>query len=187
MTQIQSNDAERAKLRKLFITLVAVDLAWVYVDRILNYCAAHKLIDTQKLSRQIRVLRSDYNAYLDRVFDPRHKILVQSACNDFAETFSYDLTVMSCTLANAMYKQHGADVPHDSMRIDALCCVVLLRALLNMREMVYLPGLKELERLVMGYCGPYVLDLTYNVENCRKIMAKRLAEVPEMEYKGGDL
>lgn len=186
MTQT-TNSKEREKLRKVFISLVAADLVWVYVDRILDYCAHHKLGAMQKRSRDVRALRAKYDDYLARVFDPRHKTLVRSACKDFGETFSYDLTVMSYTLANAMYKQHGGDIPHDSMRIDALCCCVLLRALFTMREMAYLPTLKELERLVSGYVEPYALDLTYNVENCRKIMAKRLATVPEMEYKGGEL
>lgn len=181
------NNTEREKLRKVFISLVAADLVWVYVDRILDYCASHKLGAMQKRSRDVRALRTKYDDYLARVFDPRHKVLVRSACKDFAKSFSYDLTVMSCTLANAMYKQHGADIPHDGMRIDALCCCVLLRALFTMQDMAYLPTLKELERLVSGYCEPYALDLTYNVENCRKIMAKRLAGVPEMEYKGGEL
>ena len=188
MTQIQSNDTERAKLRKVFISLVAADLVGLYVDRILDYCASHKLGTMQKRSREVRALRAKYDDYLARVFDPRHKTLVRSACKDFAETFSYDLTVMSCTLANAMYKQHvGKAIDHDSMRADALCCCVLLRALFTMRDMAYLPTLKELERLVSGYAEPYAVDLTENVEACRKIMAKRLAGVPEMEYKGGDL
>lgn len=188
MTQIQSNDTERAKLRKVFISLVAADLVWSYVDRILAYCASHKLGTMQKRSRDVRALRAKYDDYLAHVFDPRHKTLVRSACKDFAKTFSYDITVMSCTLANAMYKQHvGKAIDHDSMRADALCCCVLLRALFTMRDMAYLPTLKELERLVSGYAEPYAVDLTENVEVCRKIMAKRLAAVPEMEYKGGDL
>lgn len=182
------NNTEREKLRKVFISLVAADLVWVYVDRILDYCARHKLGAMQKRSRDVRALRAKYDDYLARVFDPRHKTLVRSACKDFADTFSYDLTVMSCTLANEMYKKYvGRDIDHDSMRIDAMCCCVLLRALFTMREMVYLPTLKELECLISGYSEPHVVDLTDNVEICRKIMAKRLAGVPEMEYKGGEL
>lgn len=173
---------ERARLRKIFISLVAADLAWSYVDKILRYCADHKLSAYQKRSRAVRALRDEYNAFLDRNFNPKHKEIVRWAILDFGDNFSYELTVMSCTLANEMYHTHnGKPIDHDSMRIDALCCVTLLRALFSMRDAVYLPTLHELEKLIAGYYAPYDLDLTRNVELCRKTMAARLESVPEME------
>ena len=173
---------EKARLSKLFISLVAADLAWAYVDRILRYCGDHKLSAYQKRSRLVRALRDEYNDFLRRSFDPRHKEIVQWACQDFSDNFHYETMVMSCTLANEMYHKYaGQEIDHDSMRIDALCCVTLLRTLASMQDVARLPKLRELERLISGYCAPYDIDLTRNVELLRNTMAKRLAAVPEME------
>ena len=173
---------EKARLRKIFISLVAADLVWQYVDKILRYCADHKLSAYQKRSRSVRALRDEYNAFLDRNFNPKHKEIVRWALLDFGDHFRYELTVMSCTLANEMYHKHnGKPIDHDSMRIDALSSVTLLRALFSMQDVVYLPKLHELEKLISGYNAPYDIDLTRNVELCRKTMATRLESVPEME------
>lgn len=173
---------EKARLRKIFISLVAADLVWLYVDKILRYCGDHKLSAYQKRSRSVRALRAEYEEFLARNFDPRHKEIVGWAVLDFRENYTYELWVLSCTLSNEMYHKYvGQSIEHENMRIDALCCVTLLRALFSMRDVVYLPKLHELEKLIAGYYAPYDLDLTRNVELCRHTMARRLESVPEME------
>jgi hypothetical protein len=60
---------------------------------------------------------------------------------------------------------------------------MLLRALRSMPGMARLPKLKDLDEIMDAYVAPYELDLTRNVEICQKVLAKRLAEVPDMECK----
>ena len=69
------------------------------------------------------------------------------------------------------------------MRVNALGSIMLLRALRSMPDMARLPKLRDLDEIMDAYVAPYELDLTRNVEVCQKVLAKRLAEVPDMECK----
>ena len=181
MTQGE-RDAHNA--RRIFIPLATASIIWGYVDEVLSYCAAHKLRDVAKLSREVKQLRQDYDAFLAHHLDKVHRDLADAAAADFRELFAYDLLVMYCTLSNELSRKYaGVNIPHDEMRVRALCGVVLRRALFALPEMVDLPGLHKLDKLLTAYVAPFEMDLTGQVETLKKILAKRLAAVPDMECK----
>jgi len=91
---------------------------------------------------------------------------------------------MFCTISNELnYKYVGQPITYQDMRVNALGSIMLLRALRSMPGMARLPKLKDLDEIMDAYVAPYELDLTRNVEICQKVLAKRLAEVPDMECK----
>lgn len=182
--EAMASKEEKAQLRQIFIPLTAAEIIWDYVDKVLRYCADHKISETVKLSRAVKALRASYDAELDRHLDRRHRYLVRAACDDFKQNFSYDLTVMFCTIANELnHKYVGQDIVYQEMRVNALGSIMLLRALRSMPDMARLPKLRDLDEIMDAYVAPYELDLTRNVEVCQKVLAKRLAEVPDMECK----
>ena len=182
--QTKVSNEEKAQLRTIFIPLTAAEIIWDYVDKVLRYCADHKVSDTVKLSRAVKALRASYDEFLAKHLDRRHRELVRAACDDFKQKFSYDLTVMFCTIANELnHKYVGEDISYEEMRVNALGSIMLLRALRSIPGMARLPKLKDLDEIMDAYVAPYELDLTRNVEICQKVLAKRLAEVPDMECK----
>jgi len=91
---------------------------------------------------------------------------------------------MFCTISHELnYKYFGQPITYQDMRVNALGSIMLLRALRSMPGMARLPKLKDLDEIMDAYVAPYELDLTRNVEICQKVLAKRLAEVPDMECK----
>lgn len=179
-----TNEQQKLELRKIFIPLTAAEIIWDYVDRVLRYCADHRISETMKLSRAVKKLHESYDDFIRRNLDWQHRELVRAACEDFKQAFSYDLTVMFCTISNELnYKYVGQHITYQDMRVNALGSIMLLRALRSMPGMARLPKLKDLDEIMDAYVAPYELDLTRNVEICQKVLAKRLAEVPYMECK----
>jgi len=49
-----TNEQQKLELRKIFIPLTAAEIIWDYVDRVLRYCADHRISETMKLSRAVK-------------------------------------------------------------------------------------------------------------------------------------
>lgn len=173
---------EKEQLKAVFISLTAAEIVWGYVDQVLRYCADNRLSGTIKTSREVKRLRSYYDEYTARNMAPQGKRIVRAACKDFGDNFGYDLLVMYHSIANELYRKYaGQDVSHAEMRTNALCSIMLLQALRAIPGMARLPYQRELCELMRNYVKPYELDLTQNVERCQTILARRLAQVPNME------
>lgn len=171
---MKATEEEKAQLRTIFIPLTAAEIIWDYVDKVLRYCADNRISQTIKLSRAVKTMHAAYEDEISRSLD--------RACDEFKQRFSYDLTVMFCTIANELnHKYVGHGVSHEEMRVNALGSIMLLRALRTVPGVVSLPRLKHLDEIMDAYVAPYELDLSANVDNCQKILARRLAEVPEIE------
>lgn len=168
--------------RRIFTALAAAKVIWDYTEEVLAYCATHKLRDTRKLCQQVRQLKRDYDAVISSNLDVRHKFIADWAGNDFRESFSYDLLVLYCTLTNELAKKYaGVDVPHLEMRGKALCAIVVRRALHTLPDSLHLPKLYDLDKLLTSYVAPFELDVTANVATIQKILAKKIAAMPDKE------
>lgn len=179
---MKATEEEKAQLRTIFIPLTAAEIIWDYVDKVLRYCADNRISQTIKLSRAVKTMHAAYEDDISRSLDRAHRQVVRKACDEFKQRFSYDLTVMFCTIANELnHKYVGHGVSHEEMRVNALGSIMLLRALRTVPGVVSLPRLKHLDEIMDAYVAPYELDLSANVDNCQKILARRLAEVPEIE------
>ena len=89
---------------------------------------------------------------------------------------------MRCTIANALNsKYRGEAISLSELRVNALCSIVMLRALRIIPGVVSLPQVKDLDEIMEAFVAPYELDLTQNVELCQKILARRLMEIEVTE------
>ena len=179
-----ASNNDREELRKIFIPLTAAEVIWDYVDKTLAYCAENRIDETKKLSRAVRTLHASYDDYVSRFLDRRHVEVVELACAQFKQQFSYDLTVMLCSIANELnykYAKQHRQIVHEPMRVTALCSIMLLRSLRCLPDMAIPQKLQSLDAIMEAYAAPYELDLTRNIELCQRGLTKCLAEVAEME------
>lgn len=180
--QNSSNTADAEQPREIFIPLATGELIWDYVDKVLRYCADNRISDTVKLSRAVKTLHAAYDAELAKFLDREHLKVLDLACSSFKQQFSYDLTVMFCTIANELNRKYaGEGVSYEEMRVNALGSIMLLRALRTIPGIARLPKMRNLDEIMEAYVAPYELDISRNVEVCQKVLAKRLAGIGDLE------
>lgn len=167
---------------RVLIALSTARIMWSYVDEMIDYCALQKLSSTHKLCQSIRTLKREYEASLASHLDARHMYVANHAGDSFAQSFSYDLLVLYCTLTNDLCRKYaGEEIPHLEAKGKALCAITLRRALHTLPDSVHLPKLYELDKLLTEFVAPYELDLTTNIELAQTILARKLASIPEMK------
>ncbi|WP_295343158.1 hypothetical protein [uncultured Prevotella sp.] len=127
-------------------------------------------------------MRVTYNNFVEKSLDRQHRENVREAAKAFQQQNAYNLTVMRCTIANALNsKYRGEAISLSALRVNALCSIVMLRALRIVPGVVSLPQVKDLDEIMEAFVAPYELDLTQNVELCQKILARRLMEIEVTE------
>lgn len=180
-------DEERAEVRRIFIPLTVGELVWEYVDKVRKYCADNKIEATKGLSRALQALHKSYDDEISRNLDRRHVGVVEQACDKFKQEFSYELTVMYCSIANDLNYQYAGKggVSDEPVRVYALCALMLLHALRDLPGLVIPRKLRALDadEILEAYVAPYELDLTRNIEICRKVLARKMAEIDQMEVE----
>lgn len=177
---MEQNNREAA--RSVFISLTAAEVIWGYVDSTLKICADNRISVTLKLCRAIKAMRVTYNNFVEKSLDRQHRENVREAAKAFQLHNAYNLTVMRCTIANALNRKYrGEAISLSELRVNALCSIVMLRALRIIPGVVSLPQVKDLDEIMEAFVAPYELDLTQNVELCQKILARRLMEIEVTE------
>lgn len=166
---MEQNNREAA--RSVFISLTAAEVIWGYVDSTLKICADNRISVTLKLCRAIKAMRVTYNNFVEKSLDHQHRENVREAAKAFQQQNAYNLTVMRCTIANALNSKYRGEVISLSE----------LRALRIIPGVVSLPQVKDLDEIMEAFVAPYELDLTQNVELCQKILARRLMEIEVTE------
>ena len=166
---MEQNNREAA--RSVFISLTAAEVIWGYVDSTLKICADNRISVTLKLCRAIKAMRVTYNNFVEKSLDRQHRENVREAAKAFQLNNAYNLTVMRCTIANALNSKYRGEAISLSE----------LRALRIIPGVVSLPQVKDLDEIMEAFVAPYELDLTQNVELCQKILARRLMEIEATE------
>ena len=163
---MEQNNREAA--RSVFISLTAAEVIWGYVDSTLKICADNRISVTLKLCRAIKAMRVTYNNFVEKSLDRQHRENVRETAKAFQQQNAYNLTVMRCTIANALNSKYRGEA-------------ISLSALRLVPGVVSLPQVKDLDEIMEAFVAPYELDLTQNVELCQKILARRLMEIEVTE------
>lgn len=163
---MEQNNREAA--RSVFISLTAAEVIWGYVDSTLKICADNRISVTLKLCRAIKAMRVTYNNFVEKSLDRQHRENVRETAKAFQQQNAYNLTVMRCTIANALNSKYRGEA-------------ISLSALRIVPGVVSLPQVKDLDEIMEAFVAPYELDLTQNVELCQKILARRLMEIEVTE------
>lgn len=86
-----------------FVPLVISHLAWVYADKVMKYCAEHKIPETVKLSRAVKHVRQEYVDSLKKDLDARHIQHIEKQTEEFFKEYTSDFTIFwHCV--NSQYK-----------------------------------------------------------------------------------
>lgn len=116
-------------MKMAFVPLVLTEIAWMYADRCMKWCAEHRVSATVKLCRAMKQLRKDYIAYLAKDLKPDHIQNVIDQAHEFHDSIATKFQVMWYTLNGEWSKTYPDDAEYNVMRTDALMGMVCIKAL----------------------------------------------------------
>ncbi len=173
-----------------FVPLVISHLAWMYADKVMKYCAEHKIPETVKLSRAVKHVRQEYLDSLKKDLDSRHIQRIEKQSEEFFKAYTSDFTIFWYCV-NAQYmKQFPGDIYKD-MKTDAFLGVLMCRFLVahNKRmdkiieakmgngQSIKNPYMDKLETCLDAYCGNQVIECDTNIKACLKVLEKNINEI----------
>ena len=183
-----------------FVPLIISNIAFLYADKSVKYCADNRIPETVKLSRAVKHVKQEYIDSLRQDLDARHieRINEQSEC--FCEEYANDFTILWYSV-NAEYKRCFPDDGLQSMRTDAYVSILMCRFLMehNKRmdkvieakmgfaQSIKNPYMDKLETCMDAYMGDNVIQDTPNIKACMRIFQRNLDaidfEVDDKEQK----
>lgn len=184
---------QETRLRMAYVPVIVANTIWLYIDRVLAYCAAHRIDEVKKLSRAVKMVKEDYYNYLRRSVDTAHLEGARNCTDEFMSRFGFDLQIMWHTINNELKKNY-AGLEHDEMRTDALCAILLVRLLKSFCRDVdkdlekktgisattINPKIERLDEIMDGYVGDYEIGRPELIQRCEKILRKAIDTI---EYR----
>ena len=175
-----------------FVPLIISKAAWVYAEKVLAYCAGHRLPDYIKQGRMVKNLRQEYIETLSKDLDRRHIRHIEKQTELFMHGINHHLTVLWLQ-ANTYMKNAGCgDITHDAMRTDAMVAILMVQYLaahdkrmnaIIKQKMGYSgsitnPHMIKLAELMKGYLPKgFVIGTNYQLDLCAKIFENSLAKI----------
>lgn len=179
-----------------FVPLVISHLAWMYAEKVLHYCAEHRISETLKLGRAVKHVREEYLNVLKKDLDVRHLDRINEQTERFHDVYKNDFIILDLSVDAAYMKQYPK-AKYREMRVDAYIAILLCRFLVkhNRRmdkvieakigatQSIQDPNMKKLETCMDAYCGDYVIKDTANIEACMRILQNNINAI-EFEVDG---
>lgn len=111
-----------------FVPLIISHLAWIYAQRVLDYCGKNKISEVKKLTRSVREMRQRYVDELAKDLDINHITRIENQTEQFFKECANDFTVLwwGC---NSQIKKVAPDMTHETMRTDVYCCMMMIKLL----------------------------------------------------------
>lgn len=174
-----------------FVPLIISKVAWVYAEKVLAYCAEHRLSEYKKLGRVVKMLRQEYIDTLCKDLDRRHVRHIETQTELFMDEINHHLTILWLQ-ANTYIKNAGHYMAHDIMRTDAMVAIsmvrylkthdnkmnILIKAKMGHSESITNPQMIALEKLMMQYFPvDFKLETNANLDLCGKIFANNLSKI----------
>ena len=113
-----------------FVPLMLADMAWHYADKVMKYCADHKISIVKKLGRAIKQVKTDYETSLNQDLDWKHIDNVRAKSTMFMEENKRNFTILWFTVNSALKREHP-DMEYSDMRTDACLCIYMIDFLYN--------------------------------------------------------
>lgn len=173
-----------------FVPLVISHLAWVYAEKVMKYCAEHKIPETVKLSRAVKHVRQEYVDSLKNDLDARHIQHIEKQTEEFFKEYTSDFTIFWYCVNSQYKKQFPGDIYKD-MKTDAFLGVLMCRFLVDHNKrmdkiieakMGFAQSIKnlymdKLETCLDAYCGNQVIECDTNIKACLKVLEKNINEI----------
>lgn len=173
-----------------FVPLVISHLAWVYAEKVMKYCAEHKIPETVKLSRAVKRVRQEYVDSLKKDLDARHIQHIEKQTEEFFKEYTSDFTIFWYCVNSQYKKQFPGDIYKD-MKTDAFLGVLMCRFLVDhnkrmdkiieakmgFAQSIKNPYMDKLETCLDAYCGNQVIECDTNIKACLKVLEKNINEI----------
>lgn len=170
--------------------LVISHLAWMCAEKVMKYCAEHKIPETVKLSRAVKHVRQEYVDSLKKDLDARHIQRIEKQTEEFFKEYTSDFTIFWYCVNSQYKKQFPGDIYKD-MKTDAFLGVLMCRFLVDhnkrmdkiieakmgFAQSIKNPYMDKLETCLDAYCGNQVIECDTNIKACLKVLEKNINEI----------
>lgn len=162
----------------------------LYRDKVMKYCAEHKIPETVKLSRAVKHVRQEYVDSLKKDLDARHIQRIEKQTEEFFKEYTSDFTIFWYCVNGQYKKQFPGDIYKD-MKTDAFLGVLMCRFLVDhnkrmdkiieskmgFAQSIKNPYMDKLETCLDAYCGNQVIECDTNIKACLKVLEKNINEI----------
>lgn len=173
-----------------FVPLVIAHLAFIYSDKVLEYCKEHRISETLKLSRAVKHIRQEYLSEMKKDLNAAHIRRIEEQTELFMQLYAHDFTILWWCV-NGQYKRQFPDDPLKDMKTDAFVSVLMCRFLdkhnkrmdkiiaakMGQANSIKNPYIDKLETCMDAYCGNQVIECDANIKACMKILEKNINEI----------
>ena len=111
-----------------FVPLIISYIAWAYADKVIAYCADHKISDTKKLSRVIKEVKQKYKYDLEKDLDHRHMKALDNETERFMGELSSEFAILWFSVNNEIKRVYPS-LLYDEMRTDAMISMMMIKFL----------------------------------------------------------
>ena len=175
-----------------FVPLIISKVAWVYAEKVLAYCAEHRLSEYKKLGRVVKMLRQEYIDTLCKDLARRHVRHIETQTEQFMDEINHHLTILWLQANTYIKNAAGYDMTHDTMRTDAMVAIFMVRYLkahdnkmnaiieakMGHSESITNPQMIDLEGLMKAYLPKgFVVGTNYQLDLCAKIFENSLSKI----------
>lgn len=173
-----------------FVPLVISHIAWLYAEKVMKYCADHRIPETVKLSRAVKHVRQEYIGSLKKDLDAKHISRIEEQTEQFCKLYANDFTIMWYCVNSEYCKRYSEDelLP---MRTDAYVSILLCRFLvahnkrmdkiieakMGFAQSIKNPYMDKLETCMDAYCGEHTIQNTDNINACLRILEKNIKSI----------
>lgn len=173
-----------------FVPLIISHLAWMYSEKVMKYCAEHRIPETIKLSRAVKHVREEYVSTLKKDLDAAHLCRIEEQTQQFFNEYVNDFTIMWYCV-NGQYKKQFPDDIYKDMKTDAFISVLMCRFLvahnkrmdkiieakMGFAQSIKNPYMDKLETCMDAYCGNQVIECNDNINACLRILERNINEI----------
>ena len=175
-----------------FVPLIISKVAWVYAEKVLAYCAAHRLSEYKKHGRVVKMLRQEYLDTLAKDLDRRHVRHIETQTEQFIEEINHHLTILWLQANTYIKNAAGYEITHDTMRTDAMVAILMVRYLkahdnrmnaiieakMGHSESITNPQMIDLAGLMKVYLPKdFEVGTNYQLDLCAKIFENSLSKI----------
>lgn len=173
-----------------FVPLVIAQLAFVYSDKVLEYCKERRIPETLKLSRAVKHVRQEYLSEMKKDLNAAHIRRIEEQTEQFMQLYAHDFTILWWCV-NGQYKRQFPDDTLKEMKTDAFISVLMCRFLvehnkrmdkiiaakMGQANSIKNPYIDKLETCMDAYYGNQVIECDANIKACMKILEKNINEI----------
>ena len=173
-----------------FVPLIIAQVAWLYAQKVVRYCAEKRISEVKKLSRTVKELRAHYINLLSKDLDREHREKIFNQADEFIKECAFDFQILYYSTCNEINHQH-LKIEYDEMRTYAFLSMMFCREVrkhenrmtaliaqkLGQAREGHLPCIDELYTCMDAYLGNHEIKITPVIETAMMKFQKNLSKI----------